>query len=86
MRIFHKAGNVNTNSDGLRRWALANTPKTTDYIPPEEEPKIPIERINITDNGTEFFEELRESYKQDKNGHVLTSLLDKDFKETDFVN
>ncbi|MBW0584605.1 hypothetical protein O181_124320 [Austropuccinia psidii MF-1] len=37
-----------------------------------------IEGINITDIGTEFFEEVRESYKKDKNFHILTSLLDKD--------
>ncbi|MBW0581358.1 hypothetical protein O181_121073 [Austropuccinia psidii MF-1] len=45
-----------------------------------------LSRINITDIGTEFFEEVRESYKQDKNCHILTSLLDKDGKDISLVN
>ncbi|MBW0572448.1 hypothetical protein O181_112163 [Austropuccinia psidii MF-1] len=78
MNIVHKAGNIHKNSDGLRRWALANTTNNPTYVPLEEEPQISIEGINITDIGTEFFEEVRESYKQGKNCHILTSLLDKD--------
>ncbi|MBW0528651.1 hypothetical protein O181_068366 [Austropuccinia psidii MF-1] len=42
--------------------------------------------MNITDIGTEFSEEVRESYKQDKNFHILTSLLDKSCKDTSLVN
>ncbi|MBW0583568.1 hypothetical protein O181_123283 [Austropuccinia psidii MF-1] len=86
MTIFHKAGNIHKNADGLSRWALANTPVNPAYLPLEEEPQIPIEGINITDIGTKFFEEVRESYKKDKNCHMLTSLLDKDFKDTSLVN
>ncbi|MBW0581019.1 hypothetical protein O181_120734 [Austropuccinia psidii MF-1] len=78
MTIVHKAGNIHKNADGLSRWALASTPDNPAYVPLEEEPQIPIEGINITDIGTEFFEEVRESYKQYKNFHILTSLLDKD--------
>ncbi|MBW0508056.1 hypothetical protein O181_047771 [Austropuccinia psidii MF-1] len=78
MTIVHKAGNIHKNSDGLSRWALANTPDNPAYVPLEAEPQIPIEGINITDIGTEFFEEVRESYSQDKNFHILSSLLDKD--------
>ncbi|MBW0579720.1 hypothetical protein O181_119435 [Austropuccinia psidii MF-1] len=77
MTIVHKAGNIKNNSDGLRRWELANTPDNLAYVPLEAEPQIPIKGINITDIGTEFFEEVRESHKQDKNCHILTSLLDK---------
>ncbi|MBW0543372.1 hypothetical protein O181_083087 [Austropuccinia psidii MF-1] len=84
--IVHKAGNIYKNSDGLSRWALANTPDNPAYVPLEAEPQIPIERINITDVGTELFEEVRESYKQDKNCHILTSLLDKDCKDASLVN
>ncbi|MBW0560004.1 hypothetical protein O181_099719 [Austropuccinia psidii MF-1] len=84
--IVHKAGNICMNADGLIRWALANTPDNPGYVPLEAEPKIPIEGINITVIGTEFFEEVRESYKQDKNCHILTSLLDKDLKDTSLVN
>ncbi|MBW0511045.1 hypothetical protein O181_050760 [Austropuccinia psidii MF-1] len=77
MTIVHKAGNIHKNSDGLFRWKLANTPDNLAYVPLEAEPQIPIKGINITDIGTEFFAEVRESHKQDKNCHILTSLLDK---------
>ncbi|MBW0537596.1 hypothetical protein O181_077311 [Austropuccinia psidii MF-1] len=73
MTIVHKSQNIHKNADGLRRWALANTPYNPAYVTVEAEPQIPIEGINITDIGTEFFEEVRESYKQDKNCHILTS-------------
>ncbi|MBW0539105.1 hypothetical protein O181_078820 [Austropuccinia psidii MF-1] len=75
--IVHNAGQIHKNSDGLSRWALANTPDNPAYVPLEAEPQIAIEGINITYIGTEFFEEVRESYKQDKNCHILISLLDK---------
>ncbi|MBW0489628.1 hypothetical protein O181_029343 [Austropuccinia psidii MF-1] len=42
MNIVHQAGNIHKNSDGLSRWALANTPNNPDYVPLEEEPQIPI--------------------------------------------
>ncbi|MBW0554230.1 hypothetical protein O181_093945 [Austropuccinia psidii MF-1] len=86
MTIVHKAGNIQKNTDELSRWALASTPDNPAYVPLEAEPQIPIEGINITDIGTEFFEEVRESYKQDNNCHILTSLLDKDCKDTSLVN
>ncbi|MBW0537341.1 hypothetical protein O181_077056 [Austropuccinia psidii MF-1] len=86
MTIAYKAGNIHKNADGLRRWALANTPDNPAYVPLEAEPQIPIGRINITDIGTEFFEEVRESYKQDKNFLILTSVLDKYCKNTSLVN
>ncbi|MBW0586250.1 hypothetical protein O181_125965 [Austropuccinia psidii MF-1] len=78
MTIVHKGGNIHKNADGPSRWALANTPYNPAYVPLEAEPQTPIEGTNITDIGTEFFEEVRESYKQDKKFHILTSLLDKD--------
>ncbi|MBW0507621.1 hypothetical protein O181_047336 [Austropuccinia psidii MF-1] len=78
MSIVHKAENIHKIADGLSRWELANTPDGLVYVPLEAEPHITIEGINITDIGTEFFEEVRKSYKQDKNCHILTFLLDKD--------
>ncbi|MBW0573166.1 hypothetical protein O181_112881 [Austropuccinia psidii MF-1] len=78
MTIVQESGNICKNSDGLSRWVLANTPDNPDYVPLEAEPQIPIEGINITDIGTEFFEEFKESYTQQKNCHILTTLLDKD--------
>ncbi|MBW0570203.1 hypothetical protein O181_109918 [Austropuccinia psidii MF-1] len=86
MTIVHKAANIHKNADGLSRWELANTPDNPAYVPLEEEPHIPIEVIKITDIGPEFFEEVIEYYRQDKNCHILTSLLDKDCKDTSFVN
>ncbi|MBW0463349.1 hypothetical protein O181_003064 [Austropuccinia psidii MF-1] len=86
MTIVHKAGNIHKNSDGLSRWELANTPDNSAYVPLEEESQIPIEGINITDVGTEFFKEVRESYKKDKHCHILTPLFDKNCKDTSLVN
>ncbi|MBW0561947.1 hypothetical protein O181_101662 [Austropuccinia psidii MF-1] len=86
MTIVQKAGNIHNNADELSMWALANTPDNPAYVPLEAEPQIPIEGINITDIGTEFFEEVIEYYKQDKNCHILTSFLDKDCKDTSLVN
>ncbi|MBW0505454.1 hypothetical protein O181_045169 [Austropuccinia psidii MF-1] len=78
MTIVHESKNIHSNADGLSRWALNNTPDNPAYVPANAEPQIPIEGINITGVGTELFEEVRESYKQDKNCHIPTSLLDKD--------
>ncbi|MBW0504043.1 hypothetical protein O181_043758 [Austropuccinia psidii MF-1] len=66
--------------------ALPNTPDNPSHVPANAEPKSPIGGINITDVGTEFFEEIRERYKKDKNCNVLTSLLDKDCKDTALAN
>ncbi|MBW0591011.1 hypothetical protein O181_130726 [Austropuccinia psidii MF-1] len=56
MTIVHKAGNIQKNADGLRIWALPNKTDNPAYVPTSAEPQNPIERINITDVGTEFFE------------------------------
>ncbi|MBW0483938.1 hypothetical protein O181_023653 [Austropuccinia psidii MF-1] len=63
MVIFHKAGKIHKNTDGLSRWELENTSDKSAYLPLEEEPQIPIQGIKITDFGTEFFDEVRESHK-----------------------
>ncbi|MBW0468327.1 hypothetical protein O181_008042 [Austropuccinia psidii MF-1] len=86
MTIVHKEGNIHKNSDVLSRWALVNTPDNPAYVPLEAEPHIPSEGTNIADFGTKFFEEVRESYKQDKNFHIPAFLLDKDCKDTSLVN
>ncbi|MBW0497853.1 hypothetical protein O181_037568 [Austropuccinia psidii MF-1] len=69
--------NMKTPNRHILRWQIAIK---------EAEPQIPIEGINITDVGTEFFEEVRESYKQDKNCHILTDLLEKYCKDASLVN
>ncbi|MBW0503761.1 hypothetical protein O181_043476 [Austropuccinia psidii MF-1] len=66
--------------------ALPNTPDNPSYVPTSAEPQIPTEGIEITDMGTEFFEEVGESYKQDTNCHILTDLIDKDCKDAPLAN
>ncbi|MBW0547493.1 hypothetical protein O181_087208 [Austropuccinia psidii MF-1] len=86
MTIVHKSGTIHKNAYGLSRWALPNKPDNPAYAPIGAEPEIPIEGININNVGTEFFEEVRDSYKLDKNFHILTSLLDKDCKDSALAN
>ncbi|MBW0538827.1 hypothetical protein O181_078542 [Austropuccinia psidii MF-1] len=86
MTIVHKAGNIHKNADGLSKWELLNTPDNPAYVSKASEPQIPNEGINNTDFGTEFYEEVRESYMLYKNCHILTSLLDKDFKDAALAN
>ncbi|MBW0522092.1 hypothetical protein O181_061807 [Austropuccinia psidii MF-1] len=85
LTIVHEAGNIHKNANGLSRWELANTPDNTANVALEAEPQIPIEQIKITDFGTELLEEVRATYKKDMDCHILTSLLDKDSKDTSLV-
>ncbi|MBW0546257.1 hypothetical protein O181_085972 [Austropuccinia psidii MF-1] len=64
MTVVHKSGNIHKNADGLSRWALANTPESPAGVPQEEHH---IEGICVTDIGTEFLNQVKESYKIDKN-------------------
>ncbi|MBW0555531.1 hypothetical protein O181_095246 [Austropuccinia psidii MF-1] len=77
MTIAHKSGNIHKNADGLSRWALENTPENLAWVPQEEHH---IEGICATDIGTEFFDQVKESYKMDKNCHILCQPLMKDCK------
>ncbi|MBW0471284.1 hypothetical protein O181_010999 [Austropuccinia psidii MF-1] len=86
MTIVNEAGNIQKNSVSLSIWTLTNTPDDPAYVSINAEPHSPIEGIHITDIGTEFFAEVIESYKQDTNYHILTSLLEKDCKDTDLAN
>ncbi|MBW0505910.1 hypothetical protein O181_045625 [Austropuccinia psidii MF-1] len=78
MTIVHKSGNINKNLDGLSRWALENTPDNPAWVPQEEHH---IEGICVTDIGTEFFNQVKESYRIDKNFHILIQLLMEDCKD-----
>ncbi|MBW0502872.1 hypothetical protein O181_042587 [Austropuccinia psidii MF-1] len=78
MIIVHKSGNIHKNADGLSRWSLANTPENQAWVPQEEQH---IEGICVTDIGTGFFNQFKESYKIDKNCHILCQLLMKDCKD-----
>ncbi|MBW0538004.1 hypothetical protein O181_077719 [Austropuccinia psidii MF-1] len=78
MTIVHKYGNIHKSADGLSRWALANTPQNSTWVPQEEHH---IEGICVIDIGTEFFNHVQESYKMDKNCHILCQLSMKDCKD-----
>ncbi|MBW0585815.1 hypothetical protein O181_125530 [Austropuccinia psidii MF-1] len=78
MTIAYKSGNIHKNSDGLSRWALANTPENPAWVSQEQHH---IEGIFVTDIGTEFFNQVKESYQMEKNCHILCQLLQKDCKD-----
>ncbi|MBW0538962.1 hypothetical protein O181_078677 [Austropuccinia psidii MF-1] len=80
MTIVHKDGNINKNEDGLSRWPLQNNLDNPAYVPEEASPQIPREGISFTDLNTTFFEEVRNSYTQDKNCSILCQLLTKNCK------
>ncbi|MBW0531691.1 hypothetical protein O181_071406 [Austropuccinia psidii MF-1] len=81
MTIVNKDGNIHKNADGLRRWQLPNNIDNPAYMPEGDPPQIPIEGISVTDLNTTFFEEVRNSYTQDRNCSILCQLLTKDCKE-----
>ncbi|MBW0492175.1 hypothetical protein O181_031890 [Austropuccinia psidii MF-1] len=78
MTIAHKSGNIHEDADGLRRWAIENTPENPAWVPQEEHH---IEGICVTDSGTEFFNQAKQSYNMDRNCHILFRILMKDFKD-----
>ncbi|MBW0476970.1 hypothetical protein O181_016685 [Austropuccinia psidii MF-1] len=78
MTIVHKSGNTHENADGIRRWTLANRTEKPAWIPQEENH---IEGIYITEIDTEFFIQVKESYKVDKKFHILFHLSMKDCKD-----
>ncbi|MBW0556385.1 hypothetical protein O181_096100 [Austropuccinia psidii MF-1] len=86
MTIVHKDGNIHNNADGLSRWPLPNNIDNLAYFLEEASPQIPIEAISVTDMKTTFFEEVRNSYTQDKNCSVLSQLLTKDCKDNSLIN
>ncbi|MBW0551858.1 hypothetical protein O181_091573 [Austropuccinia psidii MF-1] len=77
MTIVHKSRNIHKNSDGLSIWNLANTPENPSLLPQEEHH---IEGICVTNIGTEFFNQVKESFNIDKNVHIICQLLMKYFK------
>ncbi|MBW0519002.1 hypothetical protein O181_058717 [Austropuccinia psidii MF-1] len=66
MTIVHNNGSIHKNADGLSRWPLPNNIDNPDYVPEEASPQIPVEGISVTDLNTTLFEEVRNSYTQDK--------------------
>ncbi|MBW0551773.1 hypothetical protein O181_091488 [Austropuccinia psidii MF-1] len=84
--IADEDGNIHKNADGLSRWQLPNNIDNPAYVPEEASPQIPIEGISVTDLNTTFFEEVRNSYTQDKNCSILCQLLTRDFKDYSLIH
>ncbi|MBW0490818.1 hypothetical protein O181_030533 [Austropuccinia psidii MF-1] len=85
MTIAHKDGNIHKNADGLSSWPLPNNIDHPAYVPEEASPYISIEGISVTDLNTTFFEEVRDSYPQDKNCNILCQLLTKYCKHNSLI-
>ncbi|MBW0579250.1 hypothetical protein O181_118965 [Austropuccinia psidii MF-1] len=86
INIVHKYGNIHKTSDGLSRWPLPNDIDNPAYVPEEASPQIPMEGISVTDLNTTFFEEVRNSYTQDKNCSISFQLLNKDCKDNSLIH
>ncbi|MBW0557515.1 hypothetical protein O181_097230 [Austropuccinia psidii MF-1] len=86
MTIVYKDGNIDKNADGLSRWPLPNNIDNPAYVPEVASPEIPIEGISATDLNTTFFEELRNSYTQDKNWRILCQLLNTHCKDNSLIH
>ncbi|MBW0555907.1 hypothetical protein O181_095622 [Austropuccinia psidii MF-1] len=86
MIIVHKDGNIHKNADGLSRWPLQNDMNNPAYVPQEASPQIPIEGISVTDLKTTFFEEVRNSYTQDRNCSILCQLINKYWKDNSLIH
>ncbi|MBW0502812.1 hypothetical protein O181_042527 [Austropuccinia psidii MF-1] len=76
--IVHKSGNIHKAAAGLSRLALANTPENPAWVPQEGHH---IEGIYVTYIVTELFNQVKESYKMEKNCHILCQILMKDCKD-----
>ncbi|MBW0504127.1 hypothetical protein O181_043842 [Austropuccinia psidii MF-1] len=86
MHIVPKGGNIHKNSDGLSRWTLPDNIDNLAYLPEEASSQIPIEGISFTDLNTTFFEEVRNSYTQDKNCSILCKLITQNFKDNSLIH
>ncbi|MBW0474936.1 hypothetical protein O181_014651 [Austropuccinia psidii MF-1] len=86
MTIYNKDGNIHKNADGLSKWPIPKDIDNTSYVLEEASPQIPIEGISATDLNTILFEEVINSYTQDKNCIILCQLLTKDCKDNSFIH
>ncbi|MBW0510228.1 hypothetical protein O181_049943 [Austropuccinia psidii MF-1] len=86
MIIYHKERNIHKNAAGLSRWPLPNSIDNPPYVSEEASPQIPIEGISVTDLITTFFEEVRNSYTQDRNCSILCQLLTTDRKDSYLIH
>ncbi|MBW0577464.1 hypothetical protein O181_117179 [Austropuccinia psidii MF-1] len=86
MAIVHKDENILKNADGLSRWPLPNNIDNPAYVPEEASPQILLEGISVTDLNTTFFDEVRNSYTQDKNCSILWQLLTNNCKDNSLMH
>ncbi|MBW0463117.1 hypothetical protein O181_002832 [Austropuccinia psidii MF-1] len=86
MTIVHKDGNIHKNAEGLSRLPLPNEIVNPSFLPEESSLKIAIEGISVADLNTTFFEEVRNSYTQDKNCSILSQLLNEDSKDHSLIH
>ncbi|MBW0546149.1 hypothetical protein O181_085864 [Austropuccinia psidii MF-1] len=86
MTIVKKDGKVHKNADGLSRWPLPNDIDNPAYVPEEPLPQIPIEGISVTELNTTLFEEVRNSYTQDRNCSILCQLLNNGCKDNSLIH
>ncbi|MBW0513264.1 hypothetical protein O181_052979 [Austropuccinia psidii MF-1] len=84
--IAHKDGNIHQIADGLSRCPLPNNMDNLSYVSEEASPQIPIEGISVTDLNTTFFEEVTNSYTQDKNFSILCQLITKYCKDNSLIH
>jgi hypothetical protein len=82
MTIVHKEGNLHKNADGLRhRLPLLKNRDNPAYEQEKLTSSLPIMGINVTDLNEECLNDIRESYKQDRNFWMLLQLLGKYFTD-----
>ncbi|MBW0473887.1 hypothetical protein O181_013602 [Austropuccinia psidii MF-1] len=86
MTSVHKDGNIHKNAYGLRRCPLPNNIDNPAYVEEGASPQIPIEVISVSHLKTTFFEEVRNSYTQDRNCSILCQLLTKDCKDSSLIH
>ncbi|MBW0471248.1 hypothetical protein O181_010963 [Austropuccinia psidii MF-1] len=86
MTIVHKDRNIHKNGDGIRKWPLPSEIDNPAYVPEEDFPQIPIEGISVADLNTTFFEEVMNSYTQDKNCNIIFQFLTKDSKDNSVIH
>ncbi|MBW0535769.1 hypothetical protein O181_075484 [Austropuccinia psidii MF-1] len=66
--------------------AITNDIDNPAYVPEEASPQIPIEGPRVTDLNTTFFEEVRNSYNQDKICSILCHLFNKDCRDNSLIH
>ncbi|MBW0552640.1 hypothetical protein O181_092355 [Austropuccinia psidii MF-1] len=86
MTIPHKYGDIHKNAYGRSRCPVPDNIDNPAYVPEEASPQISIEGISVTDLHMPFYEEVRNSYTQDKKCSILCQSLTKDYKYNSLIH